>query len=247
MSNEILNTIIVEDEKTSREILKNYIAKYCPNIQVVGEAENIEQALILIRNHELDLVFLDVEMPYGNAFDLLDKIGEPEFETIFVTAYNQYAMDALNQHAAYYLMKPISIDELIKAVDYVSQIKIKEKQLQNQILQPKIPQSAGKISIPTLNGFEIIDSDSIIYCQADDNYSHLYLKDGSKKLISKTLRFLEEKLEGNGFLRTHKTFLINLNSIKAYHKGKGGYVEMDNGKTIPITGAKKAALLSYFK
>ena len=243
----MLKTIIVEDEKTSREILKNYIAKYCPNIQLVGEAENIEQALVLIRNNELDLVFLDVEMPYGNAFDLLDKIGDPDFETIFVTAYNQYAIDALNQHAAYYLMKPISIDELIKAVDYVTQIKIKEKQLQNQILQPKIPQSAGKISIPTLNGFEIVDTNQILYCQADDNYTHLHLKNGSSKLVSKTLRFLEEKLDGNGFLRAHKTYLINLNAIKSYHKGKGGYVEMENGKAIPVTGAKKAELLNYFK
>lgn len=241
-----LKSIIVEDEKTSREILKNYLTKYCPNVTVLGEAENIEQALVLIRNNELDLVFLDVEMPYGNAFDLLDKLGEVDFETVFVTAYNQYALDALNQHAAYYLMKPISIDELIKAVDYVSQIKTKESQLQNQILTPKLPQNNSKISIPTLNGFEIIDTQQILYCQADNNYTYIHLSDGNSKLISKTLRFLEDKLEGNGFLRVHKTYLINLNAIKSYHKGKGGYVEMENGKTIPVTGAKKAELLGFF-
>lgn len=247
MKLENLKAIIVEDEKTSRDILKNYLAKYCPQVEVLGEAENIDQALVLIRNHALDLVFLDVEMPYGNAFDLLDKLGEVEFETVFVTAYNQYAMDAVNQHAAYYLMKPISIDELIKAVDYVSLIKSREKELQNQVLVPKLPQNTGKISIPTLNGFEIVDTNQILYCQADDNYTHLHLKNGSSKLVSKTLRFLEEKLDGNGFLRAHKTYLINLNAIKSYHKGKGGYVEMENGKAIPVTGAKKAELLNYFK
>ncbi len=247
MKPEILKALIVEDEKTSREILKNYLAKYCPHVVIVGEAENIEQALILVRNHDLDVLFLDVEMPYGNAFDLLDKLGEVEFETIFVTAYNQYALDALNQHAAYYLMKPISIDELIKAVDYVTLIKSKEFSLQNQVLIPKLPQNTGKISIPTLNGFEVIEINQILYCQADDNYTHVFLKSGSAKLVSKTLRFLEEKLEGNGFLRAHKTYLINLNAIKSYHKGKGGYVEMENGKAIPITTAKKAELLGFFK
>ena len=109
-----LTAIIVEDEETSRDILKNYLKKYCPSVTVLGEASNIEEALILIRNSDLDLVFLDVEMPYGNAFDLLDKVGDVNFETVFVTAYNHYAMDALNAHASYYLMKPIDIDELIK-------------------------------------------------------------------------------------------------------------------------------------
>ena len=107
-----LNSIIVEDEETSRDILKNYLKKYCPNVTVVGEAANVDEALVLIRNHELDVVFLDVEMPYGNAFDLLDKMGNVNFETVFVTAYNHYAIDALNAHASYYLTKPISIDEL---------------------------------------------------------------------------------------------------------------------------------------
>ena len=120
-----LNAIIVEDEETSRDILRNYLNKYCPNVAILGEAGNVDEALVLIRNNKLDLVFLDVEMPYGNAFDLLDKVGDRTFETIFVTAYNHYAMDALNAHASYYLMKPISIDELIKAVDYVVEIKAK--------------------------------------------------------------------------------------------------------------------------
>ena len=94
---------------------RNYLKKYCPNVSILGEAANVDEALVLIRNNDLDLVFLDVEMPYGNAFDLLDKVGDINFETIFVTAYTQYAVDALNAHASYYLMKPISIDALIKA------------------------------------------------------------------------------------------------------------------------------------
>ena len=121
-----LKAVIVEDEANSREILRNYLGKYCENITLLGEGATIEEGLKEIKKHQPDLVFLDVEMPFGNAFDLLDKIPDRTFETIFVTAYNQYAMDALNHHAAYYLMKPINIDELIKAVDYVRAIKEKE-------------------------------------------------------------------------------------------------------------------------
>ena len=141
-----LRTIIVEDEETSREILKKYLLKYCPKVEIVGEAANVDEALVLIRNHELDLVFLDVEMPYGNAFDLLDKVGDRTFETVFVTAYNHYAIDALNAHASYYLLKPIDIDKLIDAVDYVHEIKAKENSLQNTVLKPTVKQVSGKIT-----------------------------------------------------------------------------------------------------
>jgi two-component system LytT family response regulator len=242
-----LKSIIVEDEKTSRDILKNYLSKYCRNVTIIGEAENIEQALLLIRQNELDLVFLDVEMPYGNAFDLLEQVGDISFETIFVTAYNQYAIDALNQHAAYYLLKPISIDELIKAVDFVTEIKTKELALQNEVLQPKVTFNNTKITIPTQTGFEVIETDSIIYCQADDNYTHLFLENDVKKLVSKTLGFFEKKLIDSGFTRIHKSYLINLNAILSYQKGKGGMVILKNNKALPVAGSKKAQLLSFFK
>ncbi len=243
----ILKSIIVEDEKTSRDILKTYLTKYCPNVQVLGEAENIEEALVLIRKNELDLVFLDVEMPYGNAFDLLDKVGDINFETVFVTAYNQYAIDALNQHAAYYLLKPISIDELIKAVDFVTEIKTKEQALTNEVLKPVISIKNKKISIPTQSGFEVLDTKNILYCQADDNYTHIFLHDDTRELVSKTLGFFEKQLVDNGFFRIHKSYLVNLSVIKSYYKGKGGTIVLNNGKSIPVASSKKAAFLGFFK
>jgi len=240
-----LNAIIVEDEKTSRDILKNYLSKYCPKVNLVGEAENIDEALQLIRTHELDLVFLDVEMPYGNAFDLLDKVGDRQFETVFVTAYNQYALDALNAHASYYLLKPISIDKLIDAVDYVSEIKEKENSLQQTVLKPVHSQVAGKITIPKQNGFEVLEVKDILYCQADDNYTKIFLKD-TKKLVSKTLKYFEETLAENGFARVHKSYLVNVNAIVEYRKGKGGSVVLTNGKQIMVSPSRKKELLSYF-
>jgi two-component system LytT family response regulator len=240
-----LRAIVVEDEETSREIIKNYLAKYCPNVEVLGEAANIDEALVLINTHELDLVFLDVEMPYGNAFDLLDKVGDRTFETVFVTAYDHYAIDALNAHASYYLLKPIDIDKLIDAVKYVSEIKEQENRLQNTILKPKQTVVAGKITIPLQNGFEVLQVEDILYCQADDNYTNIFLKD-KKKLVSKTLKYFEDMLTENGFARVHKSYLVNVNAITEYKKGKGGSVVLENGKEIMVSPSKKKDLLSYF-
>nr|WP_321229610.1 LytTR family DNA-binding domain-containing protein [uncultured Psychroserpens sp.] len=242
-----LKSIIVEDEKTSRKILRNYLNKYCPNVEVLGEAANVEEALVLIRNTELDLVFLDVEMPYGNAFDLLDKVGDVNFETVFVTAYNHYAIDALNAHASYYLMKPISIDELIKAVDYVTEIRTKEDALQDQVLVPKMNTVNGKITIPQQDGFEVLQTADIMYCKADDNYTEIYLNNNKKKLVSKTLKYFEDALTESGFARVHKSYLVNVNEVTKYIKGKGGSVVLSNGKEIMVSASKKSDLLSYFK
>lgn len=242
-----LNAIIVEDEETSRDILKKYLKKYCPNVTVLGEAANVDEALVLIRNNELDLVFLDVEMPYGNAFDLLDKVGDVDFETVFVTAYNHYAIDALNAHVSYYLTKPISIDELIKAVDYVSEIKTKEQALQDQILVPKTNAVNGKITIPQLDGFEVLNTADILYCKADDNYTEIYLNNNKIKLVSKTLKYFEDILSDGGFARVHKSYLVNVNEVVKYVKGKGGSVVLSNGKEIMVSASKKSGLLSYFK
>lgn len=241
-----LRTIIVEDEQISREILSNYIGKYCPNIELLGEASNIQEAYDLIQKHELDLVFLDVEMPFGNGFDLLEKVENRTFETIFVTAYDHYAIEALNNQATYYLLKPISIDELIKSVNLVTEIKEKEDQLQNTVLQPKTSKISGKITIPLQDGFEVINVEEIVFCKADDNYTEIHLAN-AKKVVSKTLKHFEEVLKEYPFARIHKSFLVNINSITKYKKGKGGSVELNNGKEILVSASKKGNLLAYFK
>lgn len=240
-----LRAIVVEDEETSREILKNYLQKYCPGIQVLGEAANVEEALVLIRNNELDLVFLDVEMPYGNAFDLLDKVGDRSFETVFVTAYDHYAIDALNAHASYYLLKPISIDKLIDAVDYVREIKTKENALVDRVLKPTQSKVTGKITIPVQNGFEVLEVDQILYCKADDNYTEIHLEKG-RKLVSKTLKYFETILQDSGFARVHKSYLVNVNAVTQYKKGKGGSVVLSSGKEVMVSPSRKKELLTYF-
>ncbi|MEO9510846.1 MAG: LytTR family DNA-binding domain-containing protein [Flavobacteriaceae bacterium] len=241
-----LRAIIVEDEANSREILRNYIAKYCDDVKLLGEASNIDEGLQLIEKHKLDLVFLDVEMPFGNAFDLLDKIPERTFETVFVTAYNQYAMDALNSHAAYYLMKPINIDELIKAVDYVREIKTKENALDGQVLKAKSIKAEGKITLPQQDGFQVLEVGDIFFCKADDNYTEIYLEH-KKIVVSKTLKYFEDALTEYGFARIHKSYLVNVGEVVKYKRGKGGSVVLSNGKELSVSASKKAALLAYFQ
>ncbi|MBU2995184.1 LytTR family DNA-binding domain-containing protein [Cellulophaga baltica] len=241
-----LNAILVEDEANSREILRNYLAKYCPDVNLLGEASTIKEGLTLIESHTLDLVFLDVEMPFGNAFDLLEQVPNRSFETVFVTAYNNYAMDALNNHAAYYLMKPISIDELIKAVDYVKEIRQKENALEDQILKPKLKNVEGKITIPQQDGFQVLEVTSILYCKADDNYTEIYLAD-KKIVVSKTLKYFEGILSDYSFARIHKSYVVNVNEVVKYVKGKGGSVIISSGKELLVSASKKKDLLAYFE
>jgi len=240
-----LNAIIIEDEANSREILRNYLAKYCPKITLKGEAASIQEGLKLIASNTLDLVFLDVEMPFGNAFDLLDQLPNRDFETVFVTAYNHYAMDALNNHAAYYLMKPINIDELVKAVDYVGEIRKKEDALEDKVLQPNLKSVEGKITLPQQDGFQVLNVKDILYCKADDNYTEIHLEN-KKILVSKTLKYFEEALSKFPFARIHKSYLVNVNEVVKYRKGKGGSVMVSNGKELLVSASKKKDFLAYF-
>lgn len=241
-----LKTIIVEDEAKSREILRNYLTKYCQKADVVGEASNINEALELINTYELDMVFLDVEMPFGNAFDLLEQLPDRSFETVFVTAYNHYAIDALNNHAAYYLMKPINIDELVKAVDYVAEVKERETNLEGKLLSPQISNITGKITIPQQNGFRVLEVANIQYCKADDNYTEVYYED-KRIVVSKTLKYFEDALKEYSFSRIHKSYLVNINEVEKYVKGKGGSVILKNGKELSVSASRKAEFLSNFK
>jgi two-component system LytT family response regulator len=240
-----LRAIIVEDELPARETLEMYLKKYCPTVNIVGAAKDANEALELIRSTPTDLVFLDVELPYGNAFDLLEKVGDIQFETIFITAYAQYAMEALNHNALHYILKPIGIEELIKAVDKVSAVLEQKHDKSPNILPVKDYHSlqTKKFVFPNLNGFELVDLYKIVHCRADDNYTEFYFTDGSKKLISKTLKKVEDQLKDYGFLRVHKSHLVNLNHIVSYQKGKTGALLMSDHSEVSITTSKKAILM----
>ncbi|GAA4273987.1 LytTR family DNA-binding domain-containing protein [Aquimarina gracilis] len=241
-----ITAIIVDDEANSRVILRNYLSKYCPSVSILDEAASVQETLKLLESHTPDVLFLDVEMPYGNAFDLLEQVPDRTFEIVFVTAYDHYAVDALNAQATYYLLKPIAIDNLIKAVDHVSHIKEREKELQDAILVPKVKNVEGKITIPQQDGFEVLEIVDILYCQADDNYTKIFLDQG-QKLVSKTLKYFEDSLTDYGFVRIHKSYLVNINKVTRYRKGKGGSIVLSSGKELAVSSSKKGILLDYFK
>jgi two-component system LytT family response regulator len=246
-----MKAVIIDDEKDSREILGNYLKKYCPEVTVCGFGESVDTGLAAINEHKPDIVFLDIEMPYGNGFDLLDKVEKVDFETVFVTAFDHYAMQALNQSAAYYLLKPIDIDELIKAIEKIKKEKESDYHTSHaQVLLDNFradsPQSQ-KIMLPTLEGFEIVNIKGIMYCEAVDNFTRFFFETGNPLLICRTLKYFEELLRTYRFFRIHRSYLINPEYVIRYSKGKGGFVTMKNNKELEISPNKKKDFLDSFQ
>jgi two-component system, LytTR family, response regulator len=243
-----MKAVIIDDEKDSRNILANYLKKYCPDVTVCGFGESVTTGLEEIRKHQPDIIFLDIEMPYGNGFDLLDKVEDITFETIFVTAFNNYAIQALNQSAAYYLLKPIDIDELIKAVEKIRKERSEQNYTQHArvLLENKKPGANQKIMLPTMEGFEIVNINTILYCEAADNFTKFYFEHSQPALICRTLKYFEDVLTEHRFLRIHRSYLINPDFVVRYSKGKGGYVTMKNDQELEISPNKKKEFLLLF-
>lgn len=240
-----IRSIIVDDEPIARDVLAGYLARYCPVVELTGQAQDIRDAVPLIREKKPQLVFLDVEMPYGNAFDILEACEGEKFETIFITAYSEYSLRALNQSAAYYILKPIDITELVKAVNKVQESILKNEELdRNRILLQNMGRKPGlqQVVLPTLQGFDVARTESILRMQAKDNFTEITLSDGSRKLICKLLKHFEEML-GLPFIRVHRSYIINLQYVQSYTRGSGGFVTMTDGADIEVSASYKESLL----
>lgn len=243
-----MKAIIIDDEMDSRTILANYLKKYCPDVTVCDLADSVDSGLLAIKKHSPDIVFLDIEMPYGNGFDLLDKLTDISFETIFVTAFDHYAIQALNQSAAYYLLKPIDIDELIKAVDKIRKERKEINYTQHaRVLMENKKGAIQKVMLPTLEGFEIVNIDTILYCEAADNFTKFHFESGQPLLICRTLKYFEDVFKAHRFIRIHRSYLINPDFVIRYSKGKGGYVTMKNNHELEISPNKKLEFLNQFE
>ncbi len=243
-----MKAVIIDDEADSRKILANYLAKYCPDMEVCGMGDSVTTGIEVIRAQDPDVVFLDIEMPYGNGFDLLERMSPLSFETVFVTAFDNYAIQALNQSAAYYLLKPIDIDELVKAVNKIRSERESQNYTQHaRILLDNIKTgTAQKIMLPTLEGFEVVPVQSIIYCEADDNLTKFYFENGSPLLICRTLKHFESILKNHGFIRIHRSYLINPNFVLRYARGNGGSVTMKNNVELDVAPNRKKEFLQLF-
>jgi two-component system LytT family response regulator len=250
MQQEKIKAVIVEDEAAAVAALQNYIKKFCPQVQVIGTAQNSKEAIEVLHELRPQLVFLDVEMPFGNAFDVLDGCRDLQFETIFVTAFSEYSLKALNQSAAYYLLKPVSIEELIIAVNKVQQ-HLQSRQLidRNRILLENTKESKPEkqqIILPTLDGFDVVKMEDILRLKGNGNFTDVHLTDGSKRMVCRFLKHFTDILP-LPFVRIHKSHVINIRFVKSYHKGAGGYVMLQDGTEVEVSAAYKDQFLSAFK
>ncbi len=238
-----LSAIIVDDEKHSRETLNNLVTEFCDDVEILTTESTIPGAVSAIKALKPDLVFLDIELQTGTGFDVLDQLNEINFEVIFTTAFEQYALKAVKFSSLDYLLKPIDLEELQKAVKKARKIKDKNiygKQLETLIHNLKQQQpSNNKICLSTADGYEFINVDEILYCKAEGSYTAFKLTNGTNFLVSKHLKEYENLLAGQHFMRVHNSFLINLEEVKKYVKADGGYILMNNGDPISISRNKK--------
>lgn len=244
----MLEAIVVDDEQASRTTLRNYLEQYCPNVHVVAEAGNIGDAKVEIKKHGPHLVFLDVEMPFGNGFDLLESLETVDFKVVFVTAFSHYALRAIQYSAAHYILKPVDIDELVAAVARVADESDTFTD-STQVLLANIKTSQKqktKVVLPIINGFEVVEAEEVIFCKAEENFTRFRLESGREVMICRTLKYYQEILQPLDFLRIHKSYLINLQHVKKYRKGRGGEVTLVDGTELPVSPSQKEALMNYY-
>lgn len=244
-------SVIVDDEPGNIVTLTELLKTYCPEVIVDGTAPDIVKGYDLVKKVNPDVVFLDIEMPYGNAFDLLNRLAPVNFEVIFITAFNDYAVKAFKYAALDYILKPVNLVELKAAVDKASR-RLEEKNINNRIasllanLKPE-NQANQKIGLPTNDGFYFEDVNNIMHLEAAGSYTYIFTKGKKKELVSKSLKEFEDVLPESNFCRVHHSYIININFVKKYYKGRGGYVEMDDGTTVEIAVRKKDDFFTKFK
>lgn len=242
-----INSIIVDDEPGNVITLRELLRHYCPDVNVIGTAADSVKGFESISKLNPDLVFLDIEMPYGNAFDLLDQLSPVKFEVIFITAFDNYAVKAFKYAALDYILKPVSIEELKLAVNKV------KKRLDEKIENVRVTtllnnlKAAGsqnsKIGLATDNGFLLEEVHNILYLEASGSYTFVFTRENKKYTIAKSLKEFEEVLPEPFFCRIHHSYIINMAGIKKYSKGRGGMVEMVNGTCIDVAVRKKELFL----
>ncbi len=244
----MFKTIVIDDEQDAIDFLCGALGQYCPDVEVVGCATNITEGLKEIILKDPEIVFLDIAMPAGNGFELLNQIPDRNFEVIFVTAYNEHAIQAFRYSAIDYLLKPVDITELVTAVNKVTKSFTRAKlNVVNVLLDNLKSGIPRKLALPTTNGFEYVVIDDIIRIEADRSYCCFYLTQRRKHLVSKCLNDYHQLLESNNFFRVHNSHLINMKHVKSYLRRDGGCVEMSDCSQIPVSRTKKEYFLSAMK
>lgn len=250
MSN--LKAVLIDDEKSSLQSLTFELNAYCPDVEVVAAFKDPKEGLFHIKSMPPDILFLDIEMPGMNGFDLLQELPAIDFVVIFVTAYDQFAIRAFEFNALDYLLKPVRKEKLIQAVKKVAdqqQQRLDKSGLEALMQNIRLQMRGGieQIALPTSDGFSMVHINDIAYLQADSNYTWVFLVSQKKYLIAKTLKDMEEMLRFPQYFRAHKSYLVNLNHVEKYVRGQGGYLVMKDSIQIPVARVQKTELMKMLK
>jgi two-component system LytT family response regulator len=244
-----MKAILIDDEKNALEMLEWMLQKNCPEVEIIAMCDSPLDGLEKIKSLKPDVIFLDIEMPQLNGFDLLDRLGKHESDVIFTTAYNQFAIKAFKVCALDYLLKPIDPEDLKAAVQKAASKKNKMSAEQLDLLlsymKPEKPKSK-RIALTASDHLIFVETEKIIYCESDSNYTIFFLTDGQKIIVSKTLKDVEEILEGSDFFRIHASYLINMKHVSKFTRGDGGYVVMSNNQHITVSRKKKDEFFEMF-
>jgi len=243
----MINSIAIDDEGHCLETLSILLNSHCPEVQLNAQCHSASEGLKAIAKFKPDLVFLDIEMPVMGGFEMLESLAEISFGILFTTGYDQYAIRAIHHSALDYLLKPIDPGELVAAIQKVQNRKYLPSAEQFEMLMHKIQTKEtrfSKIAIPTAEGFELIPADQVISCEADDNYTHFFLKNRTKITACRTLKEVEEILSSfTSFIRVHHSYIVNLNEVTKYVRGEGGYLVMSDLRAINVSRARKDSVL----
>ncbi len=242
----MLRTIIIDDEQSVRKTLEKLLARNCPNVKLVAEADGVDSGIESIKKYHPDLILLDIKMNDGTGFDLLKKLEPVDFKVIFITAYDQYAIKAIKFSALDYLLKPVDPEDLIEAINKAEKLVINELNQQLNTLEENMltqEKSKKKIILKTFDNIHLVKVINIVYCESHDNYTNFHLQGDKKILVSNTLKEYDEMLSEYGFFRAHKSYLINLMHIDRFEKTDGGSVVMNNEIKLPVASRKKDQLL----
>ncbi len=244
---EMIRAIIVDDEKKSRETLYNLLVRYCKNVKVVSQANGFVNGVAEIKKHKPEVVFLDIQMPDGSGFKLLEEFEDVNFEVIFTTAYDQFAIKAIKYSTLDYLLKPIDPEDLINAVEKLEKKKFEGGTKKNvNVLLENLRENSNelrRIVLSTSEGMHVVDVVDVIRCESDDYYTKFFFTDKKMLMVSKTLKENEELLSSHNFIRPHKSHLINVRYIKKFMKNDGGYIILSDGSKIPVSRRKREQMV----
>jgi two-component system LytT family response regulator len=242
-----MTAIIVDDEKHCREVMEHLIQKHCSGVKVLANCSGGAEALAVLEKETPDILFLDIEMPGMNGFELLERFRHPEFEIVFTTAYNEYAIKAIKHSALDYLLKPVDKDELLQTIQRAKEHKTMKasQRIDSLIEMLTLKKKNKRFAVPTMEGLIMVDSETILYCESDSAYCKIFFTNTSKPLvISKTLKEVEEVLQGADFCRIHHSYFINMKYVQSYIRGEGGEVVLNTGIHLPVSRTRKQDFLS---